>query len=139
MDKSTSAAAARVCQLMDHAAISDRDLPRLQTTNDAIAAIGRFRRYGPLRLDLYLQTMWGDHYPHNQNREVKSSPRRREAALVFGQVRSGRIFERRIGQERACSRIDPLLLGLADYASLLEAVGLYQHQSRRRGVFDRKD
>jgi hypothetical protein len=62
-----------------------------------------------------------------------------EAALVFGQVRSGTIFERRIGQGRACSRINPLLLGIADYASLVETVSLYQHQSRRHGVFDRKD
>ncbi len=37
------------------------------------------------------------------------------------------------------SRIDQLFLGLTDYASLVEAVGLYEHQSRRGSVFDRKD
>jgi hypothetical protein len=42
----------------------------LQMANDAIAASGRFRRYGPVRLDVCLQKMWGDHHPHNQNREV---------------------------------------------------------------------
>jgi hypothetical protein len=54
----------------NYVALSDRDLPRLQTGNDAIAASGRFRRYGPVRLDVCLQKMWGDHHPHNQNREV---------------------------------------------------------------------
>jgi hypothetical protein len=29
----------------NYVALSDRDLPRLQTANDAIAATGRFRRY----------------------------------------------------------------------------------------------
>jgi len=56
------------------------------------------------------------------------------SGAVFGKLRSGYIFESRIGQEGACSRIDPLL-----YASLVEAVGLYEHQSRRCGVFDGKD
>jgi hypothetical protein len=36
----------------NYVALSDRDLPRLQTANDAIAASGRFRRYGALRRDL---------------------------------------------------------------------------------------
>jgi hypothetical protein len=49
----------------------------------------------------------------------------------------GRVFERRIVQERAGFRIDPLILGLIDYARLVEAVSLYKHQSRRRGVLDR--
>jgi hypothetical protein len=46
----------------------------------------------------------------------------------------GRVFERRIVQERAGFRIDPLILGLIDYARLVEAVSLYKHQSRRRGM-----
>jgi hypothetical protein len=50
----------------------------------------------------------------------------------------GRVFERRIVQERAGFRIDPLILGLIDYARV-EAVSLYKHQSRRRGVLDRED
>jgi hypothetical protein len=69
----------------NYVALSDRDLPRLQTANDAIAASGRFRRYGPVRLDVCLQKMWGDHHPHNQNREVKKeSKARREAARGHG-------------------------------------------------------
>ena len=55
------------------------------------------------------------------------SPRRREAALVFGQVRLGCVFEGRIVQKRAGSRMDVLLLGLIDYPCLVEAVGLYGH------------
>src|SRR5262249_19840832 len=51
-------------------ALSDRDLPLLQTADDAVAAIGCFSRYGSLRPDLYLQELRGDHHPHNQNREV---------------------------------------------------------------------
>ena len=35
--------------------------------------------------------------------------------------------------------MDVLLLGLIDYPCLVEAVSLYEHQSRRRGVLDRKD
>ena len=54
-------------RLANEVALSDRDVPRLQTANDAIAASGRFRRYGPVRLDVCLQKMWGDHHPHNQN------------------------------------------------------------------------
>ena len=49
------------------------------------------------------------------------------------------VFERIVVHERARCRIDQLLLGLTDYASLAEAVGLYEHQSRRGSVFDRKD
>jgi hypothetical protein len=79
----------------NYVALSDRDLPRLQTANDAIAASGRFRRYGPVRLDVCLQKMWGDHHPHNQNREVKSSPRRREAAdRAQGDRGKARVTER---------------------------------------------
>ena len=55
------------CYELPEVALSDRDVPRLQTANDAIAASGRFRRYGPVRLDVCLQKMWGDHHPHNQN------------------------------------------------------------------------
>jgi hypothetical protein len=61
-----------------------------------------------------------------------------QAAALF-QVRSGCVFERPIGQERTRSRIDPLLLPLADNASVVQAVSLYDHQSRGRSVFDRKD
>ena len=61
------------------------------------------------------------------------------SGACFRSGRSGRVFERRIIQECASPRIDPLLLGLADYASRVEAVSLYQHQSRRGGVFDRKN
>ena len=35
--------------------------------------------------------------------------------------------------------MDVLLLGLIDYPCLVEAVGLYGHQSRGRGVFNRKN
>jgi len=63
----------------------------------------------------------------------------RGAALVFGQVRLGCVFEGRIVQKRAGSRMDVLLLGLIDYPCLVEAVGLYGHQSRGRGVFNRKN
>src|SRR5215467_7336238 len=49
-------------------------------SDDAVAAIARFSRYRPLRRDLYLQGLWGDHHAHNQNREVIGSLRRREAA-----------------------------------------------------------
>jgi len=38
--------------------------------DDAVAAIARFSRYGPLWRDLYLQELRGDHHSHNQNREV---------------------------------------------------------------------
>jgi hypothetical protein len=66
--------------------------------------------------------------------------RRRGASLrVRQQARSGCVFESRIIQECADSTIDPLLLSLADYASFVEAVSLYGHQSGRRPVIDRKD
>ena len=61
------------------------------------------------------------------------------AALVFGQVRLGCVFKGRIVQKRAGFRMDVLLLGLIDYACLVEAVSFYEHQSRRRGVLDRKN
>ncbi len=61
-----------------------------------------------------------------------------QAPALF-QVRSGCVFERRIGQECAYSGMDPLLLPVADNASVVEAVSLYDHQSRGRSVFDRKD
>jgi hypothetical protein len=35
--------------------------------------------------------------------------------------------------------MDPLLLPVTDNASVVQAVSLYNHQSRRRGVLDRKD
>jgi hypothetical protein len=55
------------------------------------------------------------------------------------QVRLGRVFERPIGQEWTRSRMDPLLLPVPDNASVVQAVSLYDHQSRGRAVFDRKD
>jgi hypothetical protein len=61
-----------------------------------------------------------------------------QAPALF-QARSGCVFERPIGQEWARSRMDPLLLPLADNASVAQAVSLYDHQSRGRSVFDRKD
>jgi hypothetical protein len=61
-----------------------------------------------------------------------------QASALF-QVRSGRIFERPIGQEWTRSTIDPLLLPVADNASVVQAISLYDHQSRGRSVFDRKD
>jgi hypothetical protein len=61
-----------------------------------------------------------------------------QAPILF-EVRSGCVFERPIGQEWMRSRIDPLLLPLADNASVVQAVSLYDHQSRGRSVFDRKD
>jgi hypothetical protein len=42
-----------------------------------------------VRLDLYLQKMWGDHHPHNQDREVKSSPKRWKAAATELRPRHG--------------------------------------------------
>jgi hypothetical protein len=42
-------------------------------------------------------------------------------------------------QKRAGSRMDVLLLGLIDYPRRVEAVSLYEHESRRRGILDRKD
>ena len=50
--------------------------------------------------------------------------------------RSGCVFERGVVHERARSRIDPLLLSHTDYASLVEVVGLYDHQSCGRSVFE---
>jgi hypothetical protein len=44
-----------------------------------------------------------------------------------------------IGQEWTRSRMDPLLFPIADNASVVQAVSLYDHQSRGRSVFDRKD
>jgi hypothetical protein len=61
-----------------------------------------------------------------------------QARALF-QVRSGCVFERRIGQECACSRMDPLLLPVADNASVVQAISLYDHQSRGRSVLDGKD
>src|SRR5215469_7933599 len=51
----------------------------------------------------------------------------------------GCIFEDRIVQKHARSRMHELPLGLIDYPCRVEAVGLYEHQSRRRGVLDRKN
>jgi hypothetical protein len=42
-------------------------------------------------------------------------------------------------QKRAGSRMDVLLLGLIDYPRRVQAVSLNEHESRRRGVLDRKD
>ena len=52
---------------------------------------------------------------------------------------SGSVFERPIGQEWTRSRMDRLLLPVADNAGVVQAVSLYDHQSRGRSVFDRKD
>jgi hypothetical protein len=60
-------------------------------------------------------------------------------APAFFQVRSGCVFELPIRQEWTRSRMDPLLLPVADNASVVQAVSLYDHQSRGRSVFDRKD
>jgi hypothetical protein len=54
-------------------------------------------------------------------------------------VRSGCVFERPIGQEWTRSRMDPLLLPVADNASVVQAISLYDHQSRGRSVLDGKD
>jgi hypothetical protein len=61
-----------------------------------------------------------------------------QAPALF-QVRSGCVLQSAIGHEWACSRMDPLLLPVADNASVVQAVGLYSHHSRGRSVFDRKD
>jgi len=61
-----------------------------------------------------------------------------QAPALF-QVRSGCFFESPIGQELTRSRMDPLLLPVADNASVEQAVSLCDHQSRGRSVFDRKD
>ena len=67
-----------------------------------------------------------------------AAPRRASGVDIFPGG-SGCVFERPIGQEWTRSRIDPLLLPVADNASVVQAVSLYDHQSRGRGVFDRKD
>jgi hypothetical protein len=61
-----------------------------------------------------------------------------QASALF-QVRSGCVFKRPIGQEWTRSRMDPLLFPITDNASVVQAVSLYDHQSRGRSVFDRKD
>ena len=61
-----------------------------------------------------------------------------QAPALF-QVRSSCVFDRHIDQEWMRSRLDPLLLPVADNASVVQAVSLYDHQSRGRSVFDRKD
>jgi hypothetical protein len=48
-------------------------------------------------------------------------------------------FEGRVVQKRAGSKIDVLLFEPIDYACLVEAVSLYEHQSRRGGILDGKD
>jgi hypothetical protein len=53
-----------------------------------------------------------------------------EEVLGLDQVRLGCVFERGVVHERAHSRIDQLLLGLTDYASLVEAIGLYEDAIR---------
>ena len=50
-------------------------------------------------------------------------------APVFFQVRSGCAFEPPIGQEWTRSRMDSPLLPVADNASVVQAVSLYDHQS----------
>jgi hypothetical protein len=52
---------------------------------------------------------------------------------------SGCVFERPIGQEWTRSIMDPLLLPGANNASVVQAVSLYDRQSRGRSVFDWKD
>jgi hypothetical protein len=63
--------------------------------------------------------------------------------MLFGKtltiIQKGRVCEGRTVQKRAGSRIDVLLLGLIDYPGREEAVGLYEHESCRRGVLDRKN
>jgi hypothetical protein len=54
-----------------------------------------------------------------------------QAPILF-EVRSGSVFERPIGQEWTRSRMDPLLFPIADNASVVQAVSLYDHQSRGR-------
>ena len=64
--------------------------------------------------------------------------------MLFGETlttnfQKGCVFEGRIVQKRAGSRMDVLFLGLIDYPCRVEAVSFYKHQSRRRGVHDGKD
>jgi hypothetical protein len=54
-------------------------------------------------------------------------------------LQKGLVYEGRIGQKRAGFRMDVLLLGLIDYSCRVQAVSLHEHESRRRGVLDRKD
>jgi len=72
-------------------------------------------------------------------RQLAEASRAPQPSSMCAFPRPGCIFERRIGQETACSRIDPMFLGLTDYASLVEAVSFNEHQSRRRSVFDWKN
>jgi hypothetical protein len=64
--------------------------------------------------------------------------------MLFGEIlttnfQKGCVFEGRIVQKRAGSRMDVLFLGLIDYPCRVEAVTLYEHESHRRGVLDRKN
>ena len=45
----------------------------------------------------------------------------------------------RVVQKRVGSTMNVLFLGLIDYPCRVEAVSLYEHESRRRGVLDRKN
>ena len=47
------------------------------------------------------------------------------------------VLEGRSAQKRARSRAHVLFLGLIDYPCRVEAVSLYEHESRRRSVLDR--
>jgi len=51
----------------------------------------------------------------------------------------GCVFEGRVVQKRVGSRMDVLLLGLIDYPCRVEAVSLYEHESRRCCVLDWKN
>jgi hypothetical protein len=65
------------------------------------------------------------------------------ARMLFGKtltiIQKGCVCEGRTVQKCAGPRIDVLLLGLIDYPCRVEAVSLYEHESRRRGVLDRKN
>jgi hypothetical protein len=54
-------------------------------------------------------------------------------------IQKGYLFEGRIVQKRAGSKIDVLLFELIDYPCLVKAVSLYDHQSRRGGILDGKE
>jgi hypothetical protein len=49
------------------------------------------------------------------------------------------VFEGRLVQKSAGPRMDLLFFSLVDYPCGVETISLHEHESRRRGILDRKD
>ncbi len=54
-------------------------------------------------------------------------------------IQKGCVYEGCVVQKSAGSKMDVLLLSLIDYPCPVEAVSLYEHQSRRGGIRGGKD